>query len=634
MSTPPPPPPNQPPPPPGNPPAGGFGAPQDPRAAGFGAPQDPRAGGFGAPPPMPPQQPAQPPAPPAAPPAQPPAAPAAPAQPPAGQPGYGYPQQDYGHPQAPQPAQGYGFPQQPGHQPQAPHQAPDPYRTQPMGAGSPAAPHGSGGSTKRNQLLIIAAAVVAIAVIVAGGFWLVGDDGGGDDTPTATGSPSPGGGENKGGGTQGGGGAEKPQGNTNAKTLVNVEQPVVPPDSDGGFNTIGTYGSWLTDTVYAKSDVAKVIGYNLDNGSQKWTVPLPGHICGASQHVSGNKTAVLFQYKLPTAEEKSPACSSVGVIDLSTGKLVWSAEAKSATNGDRKVTFEEITISGKTVAAGGLSGGGAWNLDDGKVLWDPKTDNEGCYDMGYAGGEALAVLRKCGRIGSQTVTAQVLDPTTGAPKYSYRMSQGIDYGHIISTKPLVVTANVNRSAPNAIGISDIFLIDESGKLKATIPLTSGNYDPSCNNSDVENCSKIAVGNGKIYLPSVQHQGSGSQASSRTNEILSFDLNTGKQTTDRADAGDRYTMYPLRMDGSNIIAYKRPPYDKGGQIVSIDGATMKQTTLMVMPDDKESRSAETAFVEKAEYRYADGRLFIADDIISSSRSVVGDKDYLFVSFTTH
>ncbi|MFG2293728.1 PQQ-binding-like beta-propeller repeat protein [Streptomyces sp. NPDC048603] len=633
MTTPPPPPPNQPPPPPGQPPAGGFGAPQDPRAGGFGAPQDPRAGGFGAPPPVPPQQPAQPPAPPAAPPAQPPAAPAAPAQPPAGQPGqpgYGYPQQGYGYPQTPPPAQGYGFPQQqPGYQPQPPHQAPDPYQTQPMGSTAPAGP---GGNAKRNQLLIIGAAVVAIAVILAGGFWLVSDDGGDDDTPAATGSPTPGGGQNKGGGT-GGGGSEKPQGNTNAKTLINVEQPTVPPDKDGGLNTIGTYGSWLTDSVYAKSDVAKVIGYSLDNGSQKWSVPLPGHICGASRHVSGDKTAVLFQYKLPTAEEKSPACSNVGVIDLNTGKLVWSAEAKSANTGDRKVSFAEVTISGQTVAAGGLSGGGAWNLNDGKVLWEPKTDNEGCYDLGYGGGEALAVIRRCGRVGSQTVQAQVLDPTTGAPKYSYRMSQGIENAQILATKPLVVSANVNWTAKNATGVSDVFVIDEAGGLKSTISLTSGNYQPECGATEVEDCTKYVVGNGRLYLPTIEHQGSGSSGSSRTNEILSFDLNTGKQTTDRADAGERYTMLPLRMDGSNIIAYKRPPYDKGGQVVSIDSATMKETVLMVNPDDKETRRAETGFVaESAEFRYADGRLFIADDLISSSSSI--DKKYLFASFSVH
>ncbi|MFF5446934.1 PQQ-binding-like beta-propeller repeat protein [Streptomyces sp. NPDC012888] len=631
MSTPPPPPPNQPPQPPNQPPAGGFGAPQDPRA-GFGAPQDPRAG-FGAPtppaappvppappqappvPPAPPQAPPVPPAPPQAPGAQQPGHPGQPGQPghpvgQPGQPGYGYPQQGYGYPQQP------GYPTTPQHV----------FQAQNAPAGNP------GARAKRNQLMIIGAAVVAIAVIIAGGVWLVAGDDGGTVEPSANGSSAAG--ENKPGGS---GGSEKATGNVNSKVLVNVEQPKVPPAPDGGYNTIGTYGSWVTDTVYAKSDIAKVVGYNLNDGSQKWTVPLPGHVCAASKHVSDNKTAVLFQYKLPTAEEKSPTCNSVGVIDLNSGKLLWSAEAKSSTGGDRKIRLDEVTISGQTVAAGGVHGGGAWSLNDGRVLWEPKVDGQGCYDMGYGGGEALGVLRKCGRLGSQTLHAQVLDPNTGAPKYSYKMSQGIEYGQILSTKPLVVAANVNRSAPNATGVSDIFVIDEAGQLKTTISLTSGNYDPKCGYTEVERCQKIVVGNGKVYLPSIEHQGTGNAGGPRTNEIVSFDLNTGKQTTDRADAGERYTMFPLRMDGSNIIAYKRPPYDKGGQVVSIDGATMKQTVLMVNPDDKDIRRAETGFVPgSAEFRYHKGRLFIADDIISNSSNSanVEEKDYLFVSFTTH
>ncbi|QES48644.1 hypothetical protein DEJ50_13225 [Streptomyces venezuelae] len=616
MSTPPPPPPNQPPQPPNQPPAGGFGAPQEPAPGGFGAPPPL--------PPTPPQQPAVPPQQPVAPP-QPPAAqpgfgaPAQPGQP--GQPSYGYPQQSYGYPQTPPPAPGYGFPQ-------GAH-TPPPAPMAPVGGGQ-----GTGGNAKRNQLMIIGAAVVAIAVIVAGGVWLAsgtdGDEGG--TKPVAQGSQSPGG-EDKPGGSGGSGGSEKATGKTQSKTLINVEQPKVPADPDGGYNTIGTHGSWLTDSVYAKSDIAKVVGYNLDNGSQKWTIPLPAHICAASPQSSDNKAAILFQDFLPTADKKFPKCSKVGVLDLNAGKLLWSGDAKSTTGGDDKVSFDEVTVSGQTVAAGGTNGGAAWNLADGKVLWEPKVDGQGCFDMGYSGdANGLAVLRKCGRIGNQTLHAQVLDPTTGAPKYSYKMSPGIEWGQIISTKPLVVVSNVNRSAPNATGVSDIFVVDESGNLKTTISLTSGNYDPKCNSTDVQECSKIVVGNGKVYLPSIEHQGTGNAGGPRTNEILSFDLNTGKQTNDRADAGERYTMWPLRMDGSNIIAYKRPPYDKGGQIVSIDGATMKQTVLMVNPDDKDTRRAETQFLPGSEFRYNNGRLFIADDIISNSSSI--EKQYLFVSFTTH
>lgn len=204
-------------------------------------------------------------------------------------------------------------------------------------------------------------------------------------------------------------------------------------------------------------------------------------------------------------------------------------------------------------------------------------------------------------------------------------------GQIVSTKPLIAAADVNHTSKNAIGVSDLFVVDDAGQLKARIPLTSGNYNPECG-TEVEDCTNMVVGNGKLYLPTEEHKGS--SESGRTNEIVSFDLETGKLTADRADAGERYTIYPLRMDGSNIIAFKVPPYDGGGQVVSIDGKTMKETLLMQHPATKESQRAETQFLpDSGEFRYGNGKLFIARTAVMSKSSVATDPYYTFVSFTT-
>ncbi|MBT2456102.1 PQQ-binding-like beta-propeller repeat protein [Streptomyces sp. ISL-86] len=593
------------PPPPSQPPAGGFGAPQDPPPGGFGAPQNPPPGGFGAPvpPPAPPSAPPVPPAPPQQPPA------AAPTAVDGGQPAYGYPQA------------GYGYPQQPGaQQPFGPATTPMHVSTTPESAGG--AGGSRGGGDKRTQLMIVGAALLAIVLIVGGGVWYVSGDGSGGGThnsadPDPTGKP-----DDKGQASVGG--SEKVPANPKSKTLLNVPSPA--PEEQ-----VDVHGSWITDTTYAKSDVTKIVGYNLVDGGKKWEIPLPANVCGASRWVSEKKTAILFDEALPTAAKKYPACKQVGVIDLESGKLLWSATAKSPTGGDAPVTFAEVTISGQTVAAGGLSGGAAWNLTDGKPLWTPKVDGEGCYDLGYGGGEALAVLRRCGRSGNQTMLAQALDPTSGAPKSTYKLSPGIEWAQIVSTKPLIVAANVGNTAKNATGVSDLFVVDDAGQLKARIGLSSGNYNPQCGSTEVEDCTHMVVGNGKIYMPSYEHQGQ--SAVGRTNEIVSFDLETGKQTSDRADAGERYTMFPLRMDGSNIIAYKVPPYDKGGQIVSIDGKTMKETLLMENPANKESQRAETHYsTDAAEYQYHNGKLFIARPYVRKPSSSAGEPDYLFVSFT--
>ncbi|MFD9303281.1 PQQ-binding-like beta-propeller repeat protein [Streptomyces sp. NPDC060048] len=597
------------PPPPSQPPSGGFGAPQDPPPAAAGS--DPRPGGFGGPPPMPPAPPAMPSAPPQ-PPAQPPtvpagqpAAPAASAGAPAGQPApsYGYPQEAYGSPQ-----------QQPVTAPM--YAAQDPAG----GAGGP----GSGGNDVRTQLMIVGAALLAIALIIGGGFWYVsGEDEGGDGKPVADGSASPGTGGDK--GQPGAGGSEKVPAKTKSKTLVNVPMPV-------SEEIVDIRGSWLTATTYVKSDMGKVVGYNLTDGGKKWETPLNANVCAASRFATEDKTAILFDAALPTPEKKYQPCNQVGVIDLNSGKLLWSATAKSQTGGDKPVTFNEVTVSGQTVAAGGLDGGAAWSLTDGKPLWTPKTDAEGCKDIGYAGGPALAVIRRCGQSSGYTLYAQALDPATGAQKSSYKLSPGLDFAQIVSTKPLVVSANVNRTAKNATGVSDLFVLDDAGALKARIGLTSGNYDPDCGGTEVEDCTHMVVGNGKLYMPTEEHQGTAEVG--RTNEIISFDLETGKQTADRADAGERFKIFPMRMDGPNLIAYKVPPYDGGGQVVSIEPKGMKETLLMQNPATKESQRAETQYVpDAAEYIYGNGKLFIARTSVSSKSSVATDPYYSFVSFTT-
>ncbi|MFF8270452.1 PQQ-binding-like beta-propeller repeat protein [Streptomyces sp. NPDC016562] len=579
------------PPPPHQPPSGGFGAPQDPGPAP--AAGNPAPGGFGAPTPPPPQAPPGPPAP--------------PQQPPSGQPAYGYPQ----------PGPGYGYPQQPG--------SPPPFGA-PAGPAAPAGPPATGGGNdKRTQLMIVGAALLAIVLIVGGGLWYVSGDGSGGDggKDGAQSGPSASTDGDKPGTFVPG--TEKAPSNPKSKVLFKQPSPA-PAD------VVNVTGSWITDATYVKSDVAKVVGYNLVDGGKKWELPFPGELCGATHHISENKSAVLFRASQPTPENKYPACTEVGVFDLESGKLVWSGNAKSANGGDKPVSFSEVTISGKTVAAAGVSAGGAaWSLTDGKALWQPKVDGESCRDTGYAGGEALGVIRKCGQSGNYTLHAQILDPATGAPTASYKLSPGIEYAHIVSTKPLIVGADVGDNAKGGKGVSDLFVVDPKGELKARIPLASGNFAAKCGATEVERCSHMVVGNGRIYVPSQEHQGQ--SGSSRTNELLSFDLETGKQTTDRADAGERYTIFPLRMDGSNIIAYKNPPYDKGGQIVSIDAKTMKETLLIENPSDKETQRAETAFSpDYSEFRYHNGKLFISRTNVRKPYSDKADPEFLFVSFT--
>ncbi|MER7406593.1 PQQ-binding-like beta-propeller repeat protein [Streptomyces sp. NPDC000070] len=576
MTQPPPPPPQQP------PPGGGFGPPQgQPPQPGYGYPQAPQT------PPSPPQTP----------------------QPPQAPPGYGYPGQQPGpygqQPQAPYGQPGYGYPQ-----PTVPLQA------------QPGQP--GGGGKFNAQLAIIIAAVVAIALIVGGGVWYASskDDGKKDDTATSGGGT--GGTDDDNGGTSSGG-KEKAPADPGARVLFQVPMPEVRNDS-----TVVVSGSWLTDKTYAKSGVAEIVGYDRDKGDKQWTIPLDGPVCQASRRVTDdNKTAILYQPAMPTKADPSHGCSQIAVIDLDAGKKLWTKTVKT---GDQLINFDNVTISGATVAVGSSSGGAAFDVS-GKVLWSPKP-TDSCYDAGYGGGEKLVAVRKCGTYGQRQLHIQTIDPKSGKVISEYKMTQGIEYASVVSTSPLVVAADVGNSAGDGSGISDFFSIDnKTGKLRTRISAPGEQFAARCEGvTRIEHCAMLAVGNDRLYLPTERHDGTGEY--SQTNEIVAFNLATGEQTGQRADAGDGYTITPLRMDGGNLIAYKRPPHDKGGQVVSIDGGSFKQTKLLENPATDSVRDVEAGMSpEYSEVLYGDGHLFMSKVYASKRSSSRSEKEYLAIGFGT-
>ncbi|MEU6507247.1 PQQ-binding-like beta-propeller repeat protein [Streptomyces sp. NPDC046942] len=623
MTQPPPPPPNQP------PQQGGFGPPSPPP----GAPQDQ-------------QPPAAPPTPPAPPAQQP--------QPP--QPGYGYPQAapppqppqpGYGYPQAAPPQPGYGYPgAQPspyGQQPAAPYGAPGPQNpyaqpTAPLqgvqpGYGYPGQPPtmpvqpqgGPGGGGRKNTtLFIVVAAVVAIALIVAGGIWYASSSGGdGKKQDTASSSGGTGGKNGSGGTGTTGGGKEKVPGNPAANVLFEVPLPTAD-------DTVSTAGSWLTSKVYAKSGVGEIVGYDPAKGTKLWTIKLPGPVCAASQHVtSDDKTAIVYQPKWDT-KKSFGGCTQIAAIDLDAGKQLWT---KTVNSGDTPVNYQNVTVAQRTVAVGDSSGGAAFDLDSGKALWLPKP-GDSCYDAGYGGGTSLVAVRHCGDSQNGQISIQTLDPKTGKVISEYRMDSGIQYAAIVSTDPLVVAADVN--ADDGSGVSDYFSIDgKTGKLLAHISAPAKTYAGRCDGiTRIEYCKQIVAGNGKLYLATEEHDGNGG-AFSKTNEIVAFDLNTGKPTGQRVEAGEGYLLTPLRMDGGNLIAYNRPPYDKGGQIVSIDGGSFTMTKLLENPTTPAARQVEGAMLpDYAEILFGDGRLYMAQVFAQRKGTSSYGKQDLVIAYGTN
>jgi hypothetical protein len=88
-----------------------------------------------------------------------------------------------------------------------------------------------------------------------------------------------------------------------------------------------------------------------------------------------------------------------------------------------------------------------------------------------------------------------------------------------------------------------------------------------------------------------------------------------------------------MDGDNVIAYKRPPYDKGGQVVSIDGGTFKETKLLENPSTQAVRDAETSMSpDYSEILYSQGHLYMSG-VFADKASGTSGRQYLALAFGT-
>ncbi|MFE0105765.1 PQQ-binding-like beta-propeller repeat protein [Streptomyces sp. NPDC059009] len=494
---------------------------------------------------------------------------------------------------------------------------------------------------------VLGAAATAAAVLVGGSGWFgwqaISDDGDADAKGKGPKGPA----------------YVRPEERVPKDPTATFQVSAPGPELPKGSNSWETKGSWLTDKVYAKASVNRIGAVDAVTGKDKWQLPLPGKSCGASPDISKDGVSVVIAAQptkkpekpkddkkddkkdkgkkgkkgkgkkgdkkkddKPSAQDLFPRCTEIVAFDVDTGKKLWT---KSVTLGSqsRKMEFNQAAISGNTVGVGGIYGGVAFDLRSGKELWRPSLSSQ-CQDLGYTGGGSrLGAVRACGETGKERYKVQVLDPASGKDKITYKLPSGVRSPKIFSVDPLVV--GVDSGEISGAGASDILAIDRRGKLRSKIVTPDRKFQFDCPTGIVNGCRGITVGNDKLYLATARHDGKGKFSS--TNEIISYALGTGKTTGERADAGEPYEMFPIRMDGSNVLAYK---WGSGVQIVSIDGRTMKQSTLL-----KSKASVAGAGIPQldSEMRFTHGRFYISTDLLSRPTSKKGPKSYLALGFGT-
>ena len=138
-------------------------------------------------------------------------------------------------------------------------------------------------------VVVVAAAVVVPIVLTRGG--------GSAGTPTASGPATS---------------AAKPW-------IVTAGQTGVYPDG---------FGAWTNGANLITVNTSTVTAYQRGDGSKVWSLTPPTQgmsFCGASRNVAGDRLAVAYGV-LSQDDKSNQVCTNLGLVDLATGKFVWSEQ--------------------------------------------------------------------------------------------------------------------------------------------------------------------------------------------------------------------------------------------------------------------------------------------------------------------
>lgn len=561
---------------------------------GAGAPQDPQQGmskGPGQPPHVPPVPSAPPPAPPMAPPAVP---PGTPPPPPAG----------YGYPQPGRPVSDNPYAQaQPGPygQPGAPGQPPYGYPQQPQYPGMPApgmptGPAGPGSPFKGKPAVIIGAALAAVLVI-GGGVWFATS---GEDTepkqPTAhgTGDAKPTGAGDETAGSRDGGEDDLNSGRKDGEARAWVaKNDMDMPQGGTELMNIWTVGDNVVQAAYKE-----VTAFKSSDGSKAWSVKLPHPVCDTPPRPS-DEGMVVVAYKNSDNDEKSK-CNQLQMIDLNTGEKGWQQQTNSGSQFDFTVTLD-LEIAGENLMVARSQTGSAYRLKDGKEQYTLKKDGP-CFPASFAAdGDTLLGVDSCISSADKNEQLKSIDPKSGKVKWRFRTPKGFEVQKVYSVKPLVVSL-VNRDDKSW----NIVALKDNGKVRSQLDGGKETFTQRCGLSilekELQSCQGM-VATDDLFFMATEQKRSGDY--DRSNEIIAFDLDTGKPKWHGRTEEPR-SLLPLTAEDGKLIAYVEPSFDEAGQIVAFGMAGGNPKLLLQHPET--TTSVENSVSGSGQLVYADGRFY--------------------------
>jgi PQQ-like domain len=498
-------------------------------------------------------------------------------QPAYGQPGYpspGSPPPGYGQP-APAPGAQFGYPGQP------PNSAPPPRRD------------------RARLTWIIATVAVLVVVAVGAGLGLSMRNGGGQASKTP------------------GGAAGTAKGGAAPASLAAWQA------SQSQYNAMGTVtdGSDLVVTA----DTA-VYAYNRASGQLAWTVKppaafgsAPAAFCGSGQHPVGGMLSVGFG-KLTDPEHHIVDCSSVGVVDLRSGKMLWSSLIIPADDLPSNPDLPEgmtTEISGTTVLATWQAAGAAFSVTTGKRLWLENFDAP-VRDLAAGNGLFYGMLVNLVPFADQFAMAiEAFNPATGHVVSKLPLTGAMTHtgqpqtGAIVSTKPLTILAEDMGDNENA---SFVVLNPAGTQVARVIPAGAQEPDAPAGSHVL---FAVPLSGTTGAHPSVNALVSGNtllavsypSGSNPDYGLVAYDLSAGSRQWTATPPGVNM-ITPVAVDGSTVVAVGSTVSGGKDANPALARVSLGSGTVLSSTPRTTGHDPIGSFIGLYRFAWADGRAYAA------------------------
>lgn len=364
---------------------------------------------------------------------------------------------------------------------------------------------------------------------------------------------------------------------------------------------------WAAGPTLAITRATEVTGYDAATGERRWSVPLSGRVCAASPRADGDRVAVQFG---PGRQR----CDRIAAVDLKSGRKLWEQPMPTA----ERVREGQVVISGGVVVVDESSATAAFRLADGEPLWNRDSRGADCAMKGLASGPALVAGFSCDGDRGKARRVDGIDPDSGRSLWSYVVPQGYSVATMPSSRPVVLGLKRDGSDKER---TQYVVLDESGAQITSIDVT-GRFSVRCY-QDPNRCNNVVVSDDSLYIRT--NAGPVKDEKERTfAPIVSFDLATGRArwSTENPDGNH---LFPIGMDGGRLIAAqpKTGRYKNRGRrprLVSVDPASGRTSVMWEF-----SRKADFALRSGSDRLYANGRLFLVEQLVS------GNEDRVFSAF---